>query len=359
MAYKTKKSLVLPFILFAFAFALDEWKAISPTARNFATMVVDSVNERAILFGGGSYQLTGRWYNDVWEIPLVDTTRYFWLPLSISGTPPTSRGGHVFVYNPRQQGAIVFGGDTLWGNRTNDVWELNLTLGAESWTRLFPAGSPPSERSNCAGIYHPGRNSIILFGGDGNSVPNFDDTWELKLDSLRWSEIVISGLEPGPRGGYAAAFDRITNCLIIFGGRGGGQFYNDVWALDLTPGNEHWTELYPTGSIPMERAGFAYGYDGRTKKLYIFGGWNSNAGLLFDDVYVLDLTSLTWTQLFPIGEGPFMRRNPSGAYDFFNDNFIIFGGDLGAPYYHYLAETYILDLYATAISEWKKPTLNI
>lgn len=67
-----------------------------------------------------------------------------------------------------------------------------------------------------------------------------------------------------------------------------------------------------------------------------------------------------WTQLFPSGEAPFVRRNSAGVYDFFNDNFIVFGGDYRESYItYYWGETYILDIYATTISEWKKPTLNI
>ncbi len=79
---------------------------------------------------------------------------------------------------------------------------------------------------------------------------------------------------------------------------------------------------------------------------------------MFNDVYVLNIPTLTWTQLYPSGETPIERRNPTGVYDFFNDNFFIFGGDLGGNYY--LGETYLLHRGSGDISEWQvQPILNI
>ncbi len=142
--------------------------------------------------------------------------------------------------------------------------------------------------------------------------------------------------------------------MILFGGGNpDGTFSNEVWALDLTEGNEHWTRLFPTGTIPLARAGFTYGYDSNRNKLYICGGWNYMVGCLFNDAFVLDIPSLTWTQINGTGDGPCARRNLCGTYDYFNDNLIIYGGDLGPGSGTYLGDCYILDIdNFTSYQEW-------
>ncbi|MEO0109707.1 MAG: kelch repeat-containing protein [candidate division WOR-3 bacterium] len=338
---------ILVLSIFISAFGL-EWKSIYPSARRSATMIVDSLNQRIILFGGTSYYLNNRWYNDLWEMPLNNPGRYAWFPLSAAGNLPLPRCDHSAVYDQRHQRMLIFGGWVEEG-LTNDVWSLDLTLGQERWERLNPSGTPPVPRYDAYTIYHPRRNSLIIFGGTGDYVW-YNDLWELKLDSLVWREINVSGERPTPRGGGGEFFDRTNNRMIIFGGSAYSTWYNEVWALDLTPGNEQWSQLYPTGPLPTPRSDFSYGYDKNRNRFYIFCGWNYNLGRLFNDTYVLDLSSLTWTQLFPAGEIPEERRNIVGVYDYFNDNFFVFGGDMGGSYY--LFETYYLQL-PSGIGEWK------
>ncbi len=359
MSYHKKVGIFLSIVIIISICEGSVWKPIIPQARDHARIIIDSLNKRAILFGGSSWQLDNRLYNDVWEISLVDSSCYYWKPLQVTGISPKERAAGLFIYDQPRQRAILFGGDTLWAYRVNDLWTLNLTKGVEFWQQLSPEGTPPTARTCCGAIFHPGRNSIILFGGEGDITPVFNDVWELKLDPLRWQEINITGVKPPARGAPAVAFDHINNRMVIFGGgcRGSGPFYNDVWALDLTEGNEHWTQLFPTGDIPSTRTAFAYGFDEERNKLYIFGGWN-NSGLL-DEVYRLDISNLAWSKLLPSGVGPYMRRNAQGAYDFFNDNFIVYGGNL--EYAYYVGDCYILNLETSVGNlEWNSSlTINI
>lgn len=349
--FKVINIITLSFLIFFGTGMSLEWQSLVPSAREFATLNVDSVNQRIIMFGGGSYRLTGRWTNDVWEMPLNNDGNYFWLPVSVSGTRPQPRGGHLAVYVPNPHPRIiVFGGDVGWGNRVNDLWALNLTSGNESWERLNPLGTIPSARSVCVGIYHPTRNSIMVFGGDGN-YGVLDDLWELRLDSLIWREISTTGPKPLARGGgFGAFFCQGANKMVIFGGLGAQGFLNDLWALDLTPGQERWTQLFPSGNIPSPRSVFACAYSSRLNKFYIYGGWNDYGHL--GDLWVLNIPSLSWTQLFPTGEGPGERRKMTGVYDLFNNNIIIFGGNLYPDYY--FSETFLLNLDSGGLGEWKE-----
>ncbi|MDH5186808.1 MAG: hypothetical protein OEZ20_03625 [candidate division WOR-3 bacterium] len=327
------------FVFFSIGISL-EWKTLGPSARDWAPLTVDCANRRLILFGGGSYGLTGRWYNDAWQMPLLLPVTYFWFPLSVSGTPPPGRGGCVAAYDLREQRLIIFGGDTAWGNRVNDAWALNLNLFRESWERLNPTGTPPGNRSVAVGIYHPTRNSFILFGGDGNYYNWFNDVWELQLDNLNWREISVPGTKPAVRGAMGGFFDSKNNRMIIFGGCGNNTYYNDVWAINLTPGNESWTQLFTSGTPPTPRSAFVFAYSPKSNKFYIYGGWSSHG--LLDDVWCLDLSNLSWAELTPSGQSPGGRRCLYGAFDFYNGNMIIFGGNRYTGYY--FNETYFLNV---------------
>ena len=334
------------------------WQSIIPPPRNMARMVIDSVNQRVILFGGSG--LNCHWYNDLWQMPLSDSSSFYWLQIRTSGTIPSGRGGCAFVYVPNQQKTYAICGDTFGntGGLENEVWALRLTRSAKSWQQLFPSGTPPVGRRQIEGIYHPGRNSIIFYCGEGQNYNYFDEVWELKLEPLSWHLITISGSRPLARYGYGLAFDQNNNRMILFGGgKADGTFSNEVWALDLTVGSEHWTRLYPSGTSPVGRAGFAHGYNPYTNKLYIFGGWNYTGGYLFDDAFVLDIANMMWMQINAAGVGPFERRNACGTFDYFNNNFIVVGGDDGATQ---IGDCYILDIDNSSASnpEWK-PSLYL
>jgi hypothetical protein len=308
-----------------------QWHALgTPAARRSATMIVDSVNQRIVLFGGSSERANGKYYNDVWQMPLEGEGNYGWAPLSVAGDKPAGRTWHSAAYDPVHQKMYVIGGVNSSGTLT-DVWALDLTAGSEEWQQLRIANTPSPTRCATHPIYHPRRNSLICFGGSGN-YEWFNDVWELKLDSMVWREIPIRGEKPGDRGSAGMFFDQSGNRMIIFGGGMGGHFYNDLWALDLTPGSEHWTELEPTGEIPGARNGFAFGYNPKSQKLYISCG-SSLEGHLYNDVYVLRMRTMTWVQRHPSGDVLDVRRNTVGTFDRLGRTFFVFGGDIGSSYF--------------------------
>jgi hypothetical protein len=362
MKNNNKIKFLIALLIVTTAFGL-EWKGLNyPAARRHATMIVDSLNQRIILFGGASNYANGLWYNDVWELSSDTLQDYIWHKVTVNGIPPSIRCQHTAVYDAENQRMIIFGGCNNSGN-FNDAWALNLTLGNETWERLYPTGTLPEARFDHYTIYHPGRKSMIVFGGCGTARLN--DVWELKLDSTVWQEISVTGTRPIARAGGHEMLDLVNNRMIIFGGTSTNTFYNEVWALDLTPGSEQWTQLNPSGSIPTGRTGFASGCDCVKNKFYFFGGWDNNWNL-YNDLHVLDLTALTWTQLYPSGDLPDARRNPCGAYDFFNDNFFFFGGDDGPFGGSYFGDAFYIYLGSVGAPEWQSqplivncPTLSI
>jgi hypothetical protein len=283
-------------------------------------MVIDTPNQRAVLFGGGVY---GEAYNDVWAMSLDTAGGYGWELLPASGPAPTARTGHAAIFDPVHNWMVIFGGrdgDTA----LTDVWALDL--GTVTWQQLAPSGTPPSLNMYITAVYSPARRSMIVFGGTENYHAS-NEVYELLLDSMKWHEISPSGTRPEARWSYNVFLDADSNRLIVFGGQTqSGQFVNDVWALALTPGSEAWTELKPGGDIPEGRSNCATGHDEAGHRAYFFGGFNYNQGVYYNDLYMLDMSTLSWTNVNPGGRTPLERRCATGAFDPWNRNFFAFGG---------------------------------
>ena len=323
-----RKSIVLILLAVAAVSSGLEWTMSTPPSRCAARMCVDHANQRVILFGGTTVYVNGGYFNDVSEIPLDNPGYYPWLPVKPSGAPPEKRADVCLVYDPVGGRMIMFGGWSSTGSFLNDVWALNLTPGSESWQQLTPAGSPPSGRAYAYAVYCPARRSVVVYGGYNGA--NVGDVWELKLDTLAWHPISASGA-PSERRDGGAVYDSVGNRMLVFGGRTSGSFTNELWALDLAPGGEHWFQLSPSGSMPSARAGFASGSTEDGNKLYVSCGWDPSQ--FFSDLYVLDVASTTWTDLSPGGEKPLARRNVCGAWDPFAGNFFLYGGECDAGAY--------------------------
>ncbi|MHA2171755.1 MAG: Kelch repeat-containing protein [Candidatus Kariarchaeaceae archaeon] len=88
---------------------------ISPSPRDSATMVFDSTNDRAILFGGYSRSRL----NDTW---MFDYDKLSWEEVNVTKAPP-SRWGSDMVYDQTQQISFLFGGSSATGDM-DDSWIL-------------------------------------------------------------------------------------------------------------------------------------------------------------------------------------------------------------------------------------------
>jgi hypothetical protein len=348
MYVRITRSVLVVLLLTITAASATDWIPATPTMRCAARMALDSAHQRIIMFGGTTVFFDGKYYNDVWQIPLDVAVQCLWTRLAVGGTPPQRRDDVSMVYDPVGNRMIIFGGSAGLGSRLNDVWALNLTRGSETWQQLSPSGTPPSPRHFCYYIYDPARLSLVVFGGeDSAGAGDLNDVWELSLGSLVWHQIKPSGTQPSPRMDGGAAFDGANNRMIIFGGRPGSGFTNEVWALSLVPGSEHWTQLSPAGNGPSARAGFAYAQGGQ--KLFVSCGWGGSS--YYNDLYALDIPSLTWSRINPGGDAPLARRNTTGGWDDAASRFLVFGGEADRGYY--LSDLYAVD--CAGMAEWVQP----
>jgi hypothetical protein len=117
--------------------------------------------------------------------------------------------------------------------------------------------------------------------------------------------------------------------MILFGGTDSlsGSSDNDVWSLDLA--SMTWTHLLPTGTLPPGRYQHTAVYDSRRERMLVLGGQVISGDAR--DVWSLDLSTSppAWTKLAPPAtpEGiPANRYRHAAVYDRTNDRMVVYGG---------------------------------
>lgn len=83
--------------------------------------------------------------------------------------------------------------------------------------------------------------------------------------------------------------------------------------------------LDTTGTPPQNRDGRAMVYDRQNHQLIAFGGRSTSSTTLFNDVWVLDLATMVWTEKTPAG-GPTARWLCAFSWDAERDVMVIAGG---------------------------------
>lgn len=171
--------------------------------------VFDSTGNRMVVFGGDN----GDWVDDVWILDLADTS---WANPYVPGVGPGGLFGHSMVYDSLQRRAIVFGGDS--GTASNETWVLALG-DSLFWSPLATMGTPPSGRALHTAVFDPGRNRMVVFGGYTAGLVRSNETWTLSLSGTpTWSRLTPDRDAPSPRAGHSAAYDLARDRMLVFGG---------------------------------------------------------------------------------------------------------------------------------------------
>ena len=204
--------------------------------REHHTMAYDASRERTVMYGGTipaadtppRSPAARTWPADIWE---WDGAR--WHRPEASG--PGARNGTAIAYDERRKQVVLFGGvgeDRLYRTGT---W----TWDGKVWREAAKEGPPL--RASHQMTFDSRAGVVLLYGGgftDGTNSVRRQDMW--KWDGTRWSEIPMVGPTPGPRNGYAMAYDGARGRLVLYGGFGAGpSALEDTWEWD----GARWTEI--------------------------------------------------------------------------------------------------------------------
>jgi hypothetical protein len=327
--------------------AQTQWHHKGPHARSNHSAVYDQGSGRMIIFAGQHVKNFPNESDVWWGIYSSGSTELNWLPAMPTGKGPAARFGHSAVLDSGNNRMVVFGG----GKGTNapapclnDVWVLTNANGVSAttpvWTQQTPSGTPPSPRFAHTAVYDANTNNMTIFGGYDCNSTYFNDVWVLSnanglTGTPTWTQLFPTGTPPTGREGATGVYDPSNNLMIVFGGDSGTPVYQDVWVLSYangTGGTPAWTELFPSGTPPAARSGQSAIYDAADNIMTIYGGQisNSTSGLL-NDFWVLSNANgvggtPSWTQLLPQTAGAF-RSFHTAVYDSSQNVMLIFGGN--------------------------------
>lgn len=215
-----------------------------------------------------------------------DTITLKWSIPRVCGCIPAARDGHSScIFGDAM---YIFGGyeDSAEPFRP-DVYKLDLTC--MEWTLLKCKGEPPMYRD-----FHTATavgDKMFIFGGrsdkTANELHNYhhhfpgvqsefysDKLVYLDIPTLRWETPAISSTKPRGRRSHSAI--NLDGDLLIFGGYNGyrREHMNDLWLLETSSWT--WSEIKPSGYGPdprrrqnMQRVG---------SQIFLFGGTSPHEG---------------------------------------------------------------------------------
>jgi Tol biopolymer transport system component len=214
-------------------------------------------------------------------------------------------------------------------------------LASNSWTLIPTTGWPIGKFRR---VVHDPVNGRILTYWDG-----IGEVWAVNENGGAWQMI---GGQPNSDQYYEAGafWDPVRRQLAVFAGYGFFRTKNTLH--EFAPSSGQWSILPATGAAPWPRIGPMVSTDASKGRLFIAGGEGSPSGDQFDpqarildDFWVLNLNTLRWRNLIPLGAGGLIRSGGAIAYVGSETLVYRFGGADGKP------GTYHNDLYRAPIGD--------
>ena len=145
-----------------------------PSARTIH--VGASYKNQMLIFGGGQ---NGKTPVDDQKVYIFNATNKKWISLSIQGSMPSTRHGHVMM-NFNDELVFMHGG-MRDENILEDLWSLNLKT--MSWSELNQNdGVRPCSRAAHGGICI--NKNLYIFGGINSGGSALDDLWKYDIGKL-------------------------------------------------------------------------------------------------------------------------------------------------------------------------------
>ncbi|KAL0221587.1 hypothetical protein RCL1_001441 [Eukaryota sp. TZLM3-RCL] len=159
---------------------------------------------------------------------------------------------------------------------------------------------------------------LYVFGGNSGTCL-LDDLVVLDLIDLRWRTLSLPNA-PSAREGHSLS--TVGDLLVLFGGETANECSNEVFIFDTI--EEKWTPLTIKGQSPYPRCGHSVTTLG--DKLVLFGGADrkSSVPLFFQDTWIFNVVTQTWTDMNCHGLVPCKRYGHSLTS--VNGRIVLFGG---------------------------------
>jgi hypothetical protein len=335
--------LLLPTFCFAEYWSVVPVKGTRVNARMNHTAVLDTTQNYMFLFGGREY--TGSFYTTSKEVYLgyqTDSEFTFNLFPTFGDPIPEREDQSAVIYsqlsaNPTM---IVCGGrDRDAGKQFGDIFHLDLVT--HQWSQITTfSGAKPVPLYGHSAVWSPTLNSMLLFGGYDTTGQVSDKVYLYNPWGPSWSLITTMGFPTTcpARAEHSAVI--VGKQMFVYGGFDGNIYRGDLWKLDLSTFPYYWTQLTPAGSPPQPRANHSMVFDSDLGRILLFGG-RGGAGF-YNDVYALDTSGLFWSQVtVRTMNPPIIREGQSAVYDLSKRRMLIFGGGQDVPAFDDMWELFL------------------
>ena len=269
-----------------------------PDVTKNVPMVYASQINRMILTGGLTVNDAPLY--DTWSYDL-DTNEWTLLIQGPTGAITPGRREFGMAYDPGRNLVIVFGGSDENFARFDETWILDLNATTPAWTLVNPpTGSPPATAAFQM-TYDESADRVVTLVG-GTFFP--DETWLFDPGTYTWTQ-VFPATSPSPRDHFNIAYDPAHQVSILFGGHGpdrpNGEYYADTWTYNAR--TNEWTEIFPSGSIPIGRDRGQLTYIGNGT-MVLFGGKLNSTGEALGDTWTFNLDQNQWVERTPSPSPP-------------------------------------------------------
>ena len=179
-----------------------------------------------------------------------------------------------------------------------------------SFRQFDPDNSPVPRIGHCT-IPVPQFNGVVICYGSSIEQTLLSDFWYLDLNANAWIEKSVDQSSTSPRTGAKGVL--INNEIWVFGGSNESGLLADLHVINVADGSIRRPDT--SGPEPSPRVNHVMSfYD---NKLLIYSG---TAETVLSDLYILDISTLTWTQI-DINHG-----RSSAAYCLFDNYLYVYGG---------------------------------
>ncbi|XP_007030970.2 PREDICTED: acyl-CoA-binding domain-containing protein 4 [Theobroma cacao] len=244
-----------------------------------------------------------------------------WIAPPITGQPPKARYEHgaavvqdkMYVYGGNHNGRYLCDLHVL--DLRSWTWsKIDAKVGPESVESPSPVNMAP-----CAGhSLIPWENKLLSIAGHTKDPSETIHVKSFDLQTGTWSMLKTYGKAPVSRGGQSVTL--VGTTLVIFGGQDAKRtLLNDLYILDLE--TMTWDEIDAVGVPPSPRSDHAAAVHAE-RYLLIFGG--GSHATCFNDLHVLDLQAMEWSRPTQQGEIPTPRAGHAGVT--VGENWFIAGG---------------------------------
>jgi hypothetical protein len=167
----------------------------------------------------------------------------------IAGDPPAARWGHTGVFLPGSETMMVFGGATEDDIDQGDLIALVLTndqTPAFEWQAVSAAGNPPPSRHyHAAAVY--GEYEMVIAGGTNSGGTIYTDVFVLSYSEGAYTWYSVPAVRAIPQFGHVAVL--VGTMLVVYGGSiSSNSAGGNVRTLDISLSSPVWQDMAPGGS---------------------------------------------------------------------------------------------------------------